>query len=329
MDTIDIELCGALPHKVLILGGTGFIGAEVARQLVNEGVLVRVAARHLPSTNTASYLRNVEIVTGEVEDSVFLKSAMTGVDHVVYAVGCPFPEESNSIPIESLFRTLPGLMNTLEQLRSFPGVGLTFLSSGGTIYGNPSGVPITEDASCNPITAYGVMKLTAEKFIGMHSTLYGIPTRILRVANAYGARQSSSTGQGVIAAFINAALNATPIHIFGDGSVVRDYVHVSDVAKATTELLKGPSVKDVFNVGSGNGYTIAEVLTLVERVTGRELAVERRDARDFDVAKVILDIGQLKSRIAWRPMTLEEGIAHTWRNVKELGSTLSLAEQPI
>jgi UDP-glucose 4-epimerase len=305
------------PGRVLVLGGTGFLGAEITRAFVQAGSQVTAVARHEPPKHRGEMLVGASLSFGEVEDPCFLEPLLDETEHVIFAVGCPLPAESSSTPIETVFKTLPGLIAALEGLRSRPATRFTFLSSGGTVYGNRTQLPVQESAPTDPITPYGIMKLAAEKYIAMYDELYGIPTSALRICNAYGPLQATERGQGVIAAFLAAARANDPVRIFGDGSIVRDYVFVEDVAKAAVDLSRLSSVPKVVNLGTGSGHSINDVLELVRTVTGSALPVERTPQRKLDVQDIVLDVGLLSSLLDWRPRSLEQGLASTWASMVE------------
>lgn len=302
------------PARVLVLGGTGFLGSAIAKTYLGRGIRVTRAARNVPSSG----LENPsELLVGNVSDGSFLARAMVEVDHVVYAIGTRFPADSNLDPAADAAETLPGLIRLLEALRSRPGVGLTFLSSGGTVYGDQQQTYCSESAACEPITSYGVMKLAAEKYVGMYAKLYGVPACVARVSNGYGPGQQAGRGQGAVAAFLHAARIGRPVTLFGDGLVVRDYVHADDVAQAVVDLTSLPSAPTIVNVGSGVGHTLVEVLDVVQEVTGRPLEIERRDARSFDVRAVVLDTTRLQRAINWSPRDLRAGVSQTWEQRRE------------
>lgn len=305
------------PKNVVVMGGTGFLGAEVTRAFLRAGSHVTAVARHSTPRFRQELLADASLVLGEVEDPIFLGPLLDDADHVVFAVGCPLPAESTSTPIDTVFKTLPGLIAVLEGLRSRPGTRFTFFSSGGTVYGNPAKLPVHEAALTDPITPYGIMKLAAEKYISMYDELYGIPTCALRISNAYGPLQPTERGQGVVAAFFAAARAHNPVRIFGDGSIVRDYVLVEDVAEAVVNLSCLPSVPRVINVGTGCGHSINDVLDLVQTVTKMTLSVERIPQRKLDVRNVVLDVSLLSTLLDWSPCSLERGLQSTWETMVE------------
>jgi UDP-glucose 4-epimerase len=248
----------------------------------------------------------------DVADRIALASVLAGVDHVVYALGTPFASAADRDPVLNVAQTLPPLIGVLEELRNLPGVGLSFLSSGGTVYGNPPRNPVPEEAPCDPITGYGIMKLAAEKYVAMYAALYGIRARSLRISNVYGSTQTTGRGQGIVAELFRAAQQEDSITVFGDGDTVRDYVLLDDVAKAVVELASLQGGPTVVNVGSGQGHSVNEVASLVERITGSHIQRDWRQRRPFDIAEIVLDVSRLTNSIAWQPVPLDEGLKSTW-----------------
>jgi len=300
----------ALPGRVFVLGGTGLLGAEVASQFRDAGSKVTVVARHPFAPGRA--VDGCEAIEGDAANAELLAEVVQEADHVVYAVGSASPGESNLDPPADVARTLPPFVQLLESLRWRPGRRLTFFSSGGAVYGEPPALPVSEDMPCHPITSYGVTKLCAENYVAMYRHLYGVRASILRVSNAYGLRQRAERGQGAIGAFLHAVRTGETISIFGDGSVVRDYVHVADMARATVALARLEAPPRLVNVGSGTGHSLLQVLDVVRSVTGLDPAVQFRTARRFDVHAIVLDVSRLASVIDWNPVPLEEGVGLVW-----------------
>jgi len=282
----------------------------VASHFRDAGSKVTIVARHPFAPGRA--VEGCEAMEGDAANAELLTEVLEQVDHVVYAIGSSNPGESNLDPPADVARTLPPFVQLLESLRRRPGPRLTFFSSGGTVYGEPAKIPVAEDAVCHPITSYGVTKLCSEHYIGMYRHLYGVRASILRVSNAYGSRQRAERGQGAIGAFLNALRAGETIRIFGDGSVVRDYLHVADVARATVALARLETPPRLVNVGSGRGHSLIDVLDIVRSVTGIDPEVHFDKSRPFDVHSIVLDVSRLASLVDWQPRTLEQGVSLVW-----------------
>jgi UDP-glucose 4-epimerase len=300
---------------VVVLGGTGFLGREIARAFLASGNSVTVVARHEPADRWNADLAALDVVRGDVGDTAMLAPLVDRADHVVYAVGTVLPAESNADPVADITSSLSPVLSLLEVLRHRTGTGLTYLSSGGTVYGNPREIPVGESSPCEPITSYGITKLTAEKYIAMYAKLYGVPARVLRVGNAYGPLQPSGRSQGIVGVVLASARSGKPVRVFGDGLTTRDYVHVEDVANATVALAEIPGGPGVVNVGCGAGHTVLDVIDALKQVVGREVPVEHVPDRGFDVRSVVLDVSLLSSLISWEPVPFTTGMERTWREL--------------
>ena len=299
--------------SVSVLGGTGLLGAAIARRSLDDGHRVTILSRHRPDESCAALLSGARIVVGDVGDLASLTEALEDATHVVAALAAPHPAASAAAPLAQHDAEVPVLLRLLAELRARPGISLTFLSSGGAVYGNPTALPVLETAPCHPVSPYGVTKLAAERRVLLAADNDGLSVRVLRVANAYGARQRHDTGQGLVAAMLHAARVREPVRVFGDGSAIRDYVDARDVADAAVRLLSLPGGPRVLNVGTGVGHRVLDVQHVVEDVTGRTLQVHRAARRPSDVTAVVLDHARLSAVLEWRPRTLRAGVAEAWR----------------
>jgi UDP-glucose 4-epimerase len=306
-------------QRVLVLGA-GFIGAHVVRVLVQAGHQVDVITRSAPQPELAPYLQGANVVLGDVSSMAVVAGLLSEVDHVVYAVGSSSPIESDLDPAADVTAVVPPVVRLLELLRLRPSVGLTFLSSGGALYGNVASTPVDEETPPAPISSYGILKLTAEKYLQMYADLYGIPITILRVANAYGPGQPWAKGQGIVARLMRCVLTGEPFQVFGSGQNVRDYVYIDDVAQVVAGLLESHDGHRVFNVGSGKGHTILDLIEMVQRETGRTINVEFKNARYFDVRSIVLDIRLLSQALPFAPLDVPAGLQRTWFSIAQLDS---------
>lgn len=300
--------------RVLILG-SGFIGTGVSRFLRAQHVDVCVMSRNAATDSHRNYMGDPAVIVGDAGNIDALHSALEDRTHVVFAVGSLMPGESEIDPSRDMSVLLTTVTTTLRALAEHPSTSLTFVSSGGTVYGEPAQVPTPEDAPTEPIGAYGIVRLAAEKFVLRHHRLHGNTVRVARVANVYGLGQSASRGQGVIAAALRHAREGTPMRLFGDGAVRRDFIHIDDAAECLARYTLLPEAPVVLNVGSGRSDSMRTVMTTVQTVTGREIEVVHEPARPFDVNRVELDITRLRSLMPFSARSLRKGIEDTWKVV--------------
>ncbi|HUD69014.1 MAG TPA: NAD-dependent epimerase/dehydratase family protein [Acidimicrobiales bacterium] len=302
----------AAAHTVAVLGGTGLIGSSIARAFLDGGHEVVVLARHDVDVRRAPLLEGATLVLGDAREPSTLERVLEGVGHVVSALAAPHPAESAKDPLAQFEAELPVLLDLLERVAARRGIGFTFLSSGGAIYGDVEELPVNEEAECHPVSPYGVTKLAAERYVLMAATRREVPVRILRVANAIGASQTHKTGQGVIAALLHGAQTGTAVRLFGDGSSVRDYVDVADIATAAVTLSSLDQPALVVNVGSGVGYRLDAVVQLVEDVTGEVIKIEQAPLRPTDVRAITLDVSRLRGLMEWHPRALRKSVEDSW-----------------
>jgi UDP-glucose 4-epimerase len=252
------------------------------------------------------------MVIGDAEDPAVVEDALAGVDHVVCAAGGLLPPEAQERPAADAVATLSPLLSLLEALRERASVGLTYLSSGGTVYGNPLRPTARETDPVAPISAYGVSRAAAEMYVQMYGRTHGFPVQIVRCANVYGPGQPAERSQGAVATFLHRVAAGLPLRIVGDGSAIRDYVYVGDVADAIASLVLGQRDVGIVNVGSGRGHTVLEVVEHVSNTVGRPAVLEFLPARPHDVGAIVLDIAKLTALIDYAPLSLSEGLCRTW-----------------
>lgn len=296
--------------KCLILGGNGFLGRNLCLWLLKEGFEVRVFDR--PIANKDKPDLDVEWFEGDFLNSQDLESAMTGCDVVFHLITMSLPQSSNDNPIYDVQSNLVG---TIEMLNLAVKLGIKkviFPSSGGTVYGVPEKTPIPETHPTNPLCSYGITKLAIEKYLHLFHELYGIDYCVLRIANPFGEGQRMDALQGAIGVFIGKAIQGKPIEIWGDGSIVRDYIHVGDVSSAFVKAVSYNGATKVFNIGSGMGRSINQILDEIEK--GLETSVNRiyQKARKVDVPISVLDRTLAHLELSWEPkVQFDEGINKT------------------
>ncbi|HEY8587565.1 MAG TPA: NAD-dependent epimerase/dehydratase family protein [Rhodanobacter sp.] len=295
----------------LVTGGNGFIGSGLVDRLRAAGCRVRVLDHSAPRADVD--WEGVDYVRGSLENMAELPALLEDVELVFHLASSTVPSTSNLDPVADVRSNLIGALNLCRAMISAGKRRLVFFSSGGTVYGNPQQLPVPESHALHPISSYGVVKVAIENYLLMYEQLGSLAPLILRPSNPYGSRQSGAGLQGVIAAFLGKARNGEKVRIWGDGEIVRDYLHIDDLLTFAVAAGTGRLTGTV-NVGSGTGHTINQILATVRKVTGARLPVEYAPARKYDVAKIVLDITRATTEFGWCPkVDLETGIRVTWQ----------------
>ena len=292
--------------KVLVLGGNGFIGSNLVERLVAEGHRVRIYDRSPSRLNVLG--QKVEHQNGNFNDITSISQALHDIDIVFHLISGSIPSTSNLSPADDARDNLVDTIGLLECMRKIGITRIVYMSSGGTIYGNSNKDLINEEHSLNPNCSYGIVKLAVEKYLMMYQRLYDFEPVILRVSNSYGPWQSKVGIHGLIGTLLSKAISNERVEIWGDGEVVRDYIHIKDVIEACINVM-GSKSTGIFNIGSGVGHSVNEVLKMVEEVTQSKLDVKYSKRRDLDVKKVVLDISNAKKVLNWAPkIAIKDGI---------------------
>ncbi|TVQ39422.1 MAG: NAD-dependent epimerase/dehydratase family protein [Geminicoccaceae bacterium] len=273
----------------VILGGTGFLGRHVARALERAGDHVRVVGRGELS----------EGGSGELDR---LLQAADVVHHYAWAT---VPGSAALDPVGDLGRNIALTLGILEAMRRRGGGRLLFSSSGGSVYGRLRIVPAPEDHPLWPLSAYAIAKATAEHYCQLYHALHGVDVWIARIGNLYGGGQDPERGFGAATTFASQALAGRTLEIWGDGKVVRDYIHVADATAGLIRLAAAPAMKGasmpVYNLGSGVGVSLLDLVHALESQLGRAIDYVHRAARPYDVPVSVLDIGAARRDLAWAP----------------------------
>jgi len=297
----------------LVLGGAGFIGSHLAEALAQQGRRVRVFDRpHVDRLPLFPPAGGFEVFTGDFLNPRALAPALEGAELVFHLVSTTLPKNSNDNPAYDIESNVLGSLRLLELCREHGVRKLVFVSSGGTVYGVPRTTPIAEDHPTEPISSYGIHKLMVEKYLALAHRLHGLDYRIVRPANLYGPRQRLDIAQGAVAVFLDRALRDQPIRIWGDGSVVRDYVYVADAVDAMLKAASFEGAQRIFNVGSGKGASLNELVAEIEKLLGRRVKTEHGAPRALDVPVNVLDASLAERHLGWRANTpLAEGLRQT------------------
>lgn len=265
----------------------------------------------------------MDCVSGDFLDEADVSAAVADVDVVFHLINATTPASANADMANDVTQNVLGSLTLLEACKAAGVQRIVYVSSGGTVYGIPSTIPTPETAPCWPITAYGISKLTIERYLHLYHHHHGLDYRILRVANPYGPHQTSRKGQGAIGAFLEKAMSGQPIEVWGDGLAARDYIHIDDVTAALEAAATHTGSERVFNIGSGRPRSLNEVIATLGEVLGTPIEIDRKPGRGIDVPVSCLDIGLAARDLGWRPtIDFADGLGRTvaWKRASGSGT---------
>jgi UDP-glucose 4-epimerase len=296
-------------QKCVVLGGSGFLGQTLCRQLVHAGYRVSSITRSgRPRNQFEKWHTEVEWISASIDSDSAIR-ALDGSNVIYHLASTTYPSTSNLDMSSDLKSNTLATLRVLQAAANLRVDKLVFVSSGGTVYGIPQQNPIRETHPTDPICSYGIHKLAIEKYLHLFRHLYGLKSAVLRVSNIYGENQGCAKPLGAVAHFTSRIFEDKPIEVWGDGSVVRDYVHVDDVARALITAATYSGSHHIFNIGSGRGTSLNDLLKLLKKHTLLPVNVVYRPGRAFDVAENILDIRLASQELNWQPLIdLEEGL---------------------
>jgi UDP-glucose 4-epimerase len=309
-------------NGTIIIGGSGFIGRQLIKHLIAEGRDVQVVGRSLePRYVLPKGCRYYSCNYGDVQA---IRKILTSESEVIDLAYSTVPKTSFEDPLYDLASNLPNSVAFLQESARIGVKKVLIVSSGGTVYGPATFLPITENHPTRPISPYGITKLAIDCYAMMYFRNAGLPIVIVRPSNAYGEDQRTGSGQGFLAAAIRAVLEARDIDIYGEKGTIRDYIHVSDVALGIQAALSSGKEGNIYNIGTGIGSTNMEVLSMLRChavASGLDVRVRLLPARGFDVDANILDSTHLRNDTGWAPkIDLFHGISMVWNNARKFSS---------
>jgi UDP-glucose 4-epimerase len=297
--------------RILVLGGSGFLGSHIVDKFLAEGHDVVVYDLYPERFRRSP--TGIKFFTGDFGNVGALSELIaTGFDAVIHCVSTTTPKSSNESPEFDIQSNVIGTLNLLD-ICVRHGIGkLVFLSSGGTIYGDIGDAALVDESHpVRPMCSYGVSKLTIEHYLDVYKHLRGLDYVALRLSNPYGERQSPLRALGALTVFLHRTLKKQSVEVWGDGSVTRDFIYVGDVATAVYLATVNP-ISGIYNVGTGTGLSLRDILAHIAHVVDREPCVAWLPSRSFDVPRIVLDATKLRSATNWNCLTsLQDGIAIT------------------
>lgn len=298
--------------NTLVIGGAGFIGTHLVSKLLATGRKVTVLDRR--KNALPEFPKGAEYAGGDFGQCELIRKLLCGHEEVIHLAYASVPKTSFENPFSDLLENLPPTVQLFAEVAA-SGKKLVFVSSGGTVYGEASRLPIREDHPTKPISPYGVTKLTLESYAHLYAVTHGLKFICIRPANAFGPGQKPFTGQGFIANAMTSMMRGLPVTIFGQRGTVRDYIYVSDLATGIISALEKGSFSEIYNLGSGVGRSnmdVVEAILPLMKGLADEIRIENLPERAFDVQANILDSGKLHKDTGWRPkMTFDEGLLCT------------------
>lgn len=289
--------------RYLVLGGNGFIGKNLVAFIHNSGCEVT----SFDYAETDNKIPGVTYIKGDFFDDVFLNKLLDERYDVIYhAISTINPGNSNT---RYIFGYGNDLLQTVKMcsLLKDKNVKLIFLSSGGTIYGNQKKQPICEDQTANPINHYGNIKLSIENALRVFKIQEGLDVHVARISNPYGPGQDYSKGVGFIDAALKKALSGDKLEIWGDGSIVRDYIYIDDVCRYLFLLSQYNGDEFVINISSNYGASLNEVIEIIKSLN-INVQVDYKQKRSVDVPKIVLSNLKMKSLLGTDLISLKDGI---------------------
>jgi len=301
--------------NIVLLGAAGFIGTNLALNLIknkeNQVTLVDKSKTFFTNQSMLS-MKNIKIVESQFEEDTDYDYLLDGQDVVYHLISTTVPTTSNLQIPQELTANVVMTARLLEACVRNKVKKVVFISSGGTIYGKEIGCPLSEDTPTYPISSYGVQKVTIEKLLYLYNYMYGLDYRVIRLANPYGPYQRPNGILGAVTTFTYKALSKEEIIVFGDGSVVRDFIYIDDAVRAIGNIVEGESKYRTFNLGCGYGTSIKEVIDTIHEALKIDVKVKFTESRKVDVPINYLDISRYE-RIYGKlhPISLLEGIKRT------------------
>jgi UDP-glucose 4-epimerase len=298
--------------KCLVVGGNGFLGSHIVDELVGLGHEVSVFDR-FSSGSELFESRGVRSLPGDYLDDDQLRVALRGQELLFHFVSTTTPATAQRDPITDIRVNVLRSVRLIE-LAVEAGVSrVYFASTGGAIYGDQDLERIPETARTMPVSPYAIGKQSIEGYLRYFHLNHGLESTSYRISNPYGPRQHPTKKQGVIAIFLQRIADGLPIEVLGDGSMVRDYIYAADAARMVTATVGTTPDHRVYNIGSGVGTSVKDIVELVRMTTGRTVLVDHLASPPTFVHRSVLDIGRYSSEFGQPDfLPLTEGIRLTW-----------------
>lgn len=297
-------------NKILVTGGAGFLGSHLVDQLISRGnktfVIDNLSSGSITNLNVKSEFIKLDIKSKLIEEMIIKIKP----DYIFHLAAQTSVSKSIENPKGDLNTNLISLVPILEAATEIKVKGFFFASSA-AVYGDAKQIPINEDFTKNPISPYGLAKLSAEFLIRMFNKRHGLPYLIFRYSNIYGPRQDSSAEGGVVSIFINRILKGQPVTIFGDGKQTRDFIYVSDVINANLLIFQRSTTR-TFNVATQESISINNLFEKISKISHLKAEKLHQPLKYFEVKNSQLSREKIEKEVGWIPeVSIDQGLKNT------------------
>ncbi|CAD5993247.1 NAD-dependent epimerase/dehydratase family protein [Agreia sp. COWG] len=300
----------------LVIGANGFIGSHLVDELVALGHEVTAFDRFSGGGPPMYSAVGVRQFAGDFLNQADVAAAVSGQRFVFHFVSTTTPATAEDAPTLDVRTNIASSIELFQHCVDAGVEKLYFASTGGAIYGDQGGESFAETALALPVSPYAIGKLAIEGYLRYFGTKFGLDSVSFRISNPYGPRQRANKKQGVIPIFLSRIAAGEPLVVFGDGSMVRDYLYVGDAVRMIGQTVGRSTRESVYNIGSGEGTSVRALLDVVTRVTGITPLVEERAVPSTFLQHVVLDAGRFRTEFGYDEFTdLEDGIARTWETL--------------
>lgn len=306
--------------RCLVLGANGFIGSHVVDRLVDQGHIVRAFDRFDSPDTIFKDSDNIEKFSGDFLNNEDVAKALEGIEYVFHFISTTNPASAENNPLVDVDTNIKHSILLFQACIHNKIKRLIFASTGGAIYGEGARPHIESDTPL-PVSPYAIGKLTIEHYLRYFRVKHGLDSVVLRISNPYGERQPFKRKQGVIPIFLENIAAGKPLPVMGDGTMVRDYIYVKDVANMTVELFNKKLLHDTYNIGSGKGESLNELIDIISKITKKKITIERQQVPSTFVDHVVLNTNRYTKEFGLtRTTNLSEGIKSTYEYIlKQIG----------
>ena len=310
--------------RIVVFGANGFIGRNLVKALSQnkEDSIVafdRFSAYQRKTVHPFDDYHNVEVAIGDFFNRGDVSRTLEGADYVFHLVSSTTPASSNNDPFIDIETNARGSVELFDLCVEHKVKKVVFLSSGGTVYGDIDSDKIGENVVPAPRSPYGIGKLTIEHYLRYFKYVSGLDYIVYRVSNPYGPGQNIHGQQGVIAIFLHKILSGEPITVYGDGSMVRDYIYIDDLITMIMASYRAENKYGEYNLGSGKGETVNDVVSFIENCIGRSVDRQSSPTPSTFVQRSVMDTSRFTGEFGVKSTTgLQAGIKKTLDYVKHI-----------